>query len=351
MSDGLAEKYRRAKLDEDIAELEAKMYGTPDEDSPKKAEQEKTVLDDDDVISPDQSSDEDGEVTMDPFKDETAGEDTQPNESEVIADLRKQLADEKHRFNRYKGSTDRSLFNLRTENASLNKEVADLKERVSTLSSVTLEDDSVGEEARSILGDEAADIIDSLKAEVRHLKKQIDSESIQEHTKKSDEVHKINQDQFMDRLRELVPDLDAMNQDPGFNKWLRQPDDFGVERLSTLRGDQSRYDYARVAGFFNEYKASVAKGKKSKTRKVEDNIDAHTGPKGKQSNSSSQSSRPSENGWIKQSEINKYQSDIAHGKYRNHSTKAEAMELKIFKAIGEGKIIQDEKPVHQFRLS
>lgn len=352
MSDGLMNQLRLSKLDEDIAVMEAAI--TDSEENPSAAGQEESVLDDNNVISPEEPTKVSIELTDEILSEVTVPKDTQPSDSEELAKLRKELSDATHRFNRYKGKTDDTLFSLRTENANLNTKLAQVIKDNSELKKASQEGDAIGEETRSILGDEATDTINGLKKEILELKGQFTSTGADQYENAAESHMATNFNEFMTELTRLVPDVSAMNNDASFNEWLRQTDKYGRERLTVLRSDQARFDYVRVAAFFEEYKSSQESekiGPKDKKTPVKDSIEAHRGPTGKQGNSSAEAVDPANKGFIKQSEINKFQSDVSKGKYKYDSAKAEAMETKIFQAMNDGKIIADEAPTHQFRIS
>lgn len=348
MSDGLTEKYRQGKLDEDIAKLEAEMFGPPKETS-ENAEQEEQVLDDDSVISPDQSTNEDASLTDDPFNKVTTGEDTQPEESETVESLRRELKEVEHQRNRYKGKTDRTIFDLRSEVGRLNKISAQLKKsNLDLQAKLDDQEATLNDEQKDIFGEDGSKMIEDLQKEIKSLKRQVDS-GPEQFEKAAESVEETNYKEFMDKLYEMVPELDAMNADPDFNEWLRQPDQYGIERLATLRSDQARYDYVRVAQFFNEYK-SMSKTVEKVKKDFPDSSKAYTGPTGTQSGDSNKRVEAKGDGYLKQSEINQYERDVIAGKYKYDSAYPEAFEAKIFQASVDGKIIKDEPPTRSFKV-
>ena len=346
MSDGLNEKYRQAKLDEDIAKLEAEMFGSPE--NPEPAGQEEQVLGDTDVTIPDQSTEPTATSTENPFETVTADEHTQP-EVKICTEC----SEKDHRFNRFKGKTDRTIFDLRSEVQRLNKIAASLQKQKDELQAQFDESASkLNDEQRDVLGTDAADLIESMKGEIASLKRELNGTSAQQYEEAADHLQNQNANEFMDNLYRLVPDVEDLNKDPEFNEWLRQPDDYGIERLATLRSDQQRGDYVRVAQFFNEYKALKAtlEQVQEPEKTFGDSTDAYAGPEGTQSDSSVKHFENDEDGWIKQSEINKYEADVAAGKFKYDSTIPEAMEARIFKASMEGKIHYDAEPTRTFSV-
>ena len=340
---------RLAKLREEEARLEAIIRG----EDPEAAEQEEQVLDNDDVTAPDESSELNIELTDDMFKDETAHEDTHsPSQSEELASLRKELADEKHRFSRYKGSTDKTIYELRQETSKLNARVAQLNKELAEAKAVSSEandpfDSAFNEDVVDILGEDAVNAIrNSLKAaqdEVRDLKAQLQNKETEDYEDRAKRLSDSNVEDFMRNLNRLVPDLQEMNMDEGFNDWLRSPGPYGIERLKLLHDAQSEFDYEKVAQFFTEYKQLQSEKTKKKSS---DSIDNYTGPKGSQTGETQKQQRASsQDGYIRQSEINKFNKDVAKGKYKYDSSVPAAMEERIFKAMSEGKIILDENPI------
>lgn len=333
-----------SQLDEDIARMEAEGYGP--------AEQEEQVLDGENAIAPEEPLKVDIESTEDLFTDGTAPEDTQkPLESEVIAQLRKELADEKHRFGRYKGSTDRTIHQLRTELAGVNDQVVSLKKLTAELKQTTtpsVVDTAFNQDVVDILGEEVVDAIKttvkSAEDKTAELDRKLAEQDIQQHEKRSNDLRSANSEEFMSKLVELVPDVSTMDGDPDFNEWLRQPGPDGIERLIRLRKDQDDLDAYRVAQFFNEYKSLKAKDE-SKATEVKDSVSNHIGPTGTQSASSNTMLDESQQGIVKQSEINQFNLEVNRGDYKYEPAKAEAMEAKIFKAMQEGKILMDANPI------
>jgi len=343
MSDGLQQKQRLSKLDEDIARMEAEIYGDA-------AEQEKQVLGDDEVTDPDQSTEPTETLTDDPFETVTTDEHTQPDSGEPKVCI--ECSEKEHRFNRYKGKTDRTIFDLRGEVGRLNKYVANLQKAKTELQAKLDERETMlDEDQRDILGEDAAKIIENLQKELREIKRSTEVKEASDFEERAEDYKVANSTEFMDNLNRLVPDLDAMNKDPEFNEWLRQEDDYGIERLATLRSDQSRGDYVRVAQFFNEYKALKATlDTVKKDTKFSDSTDAYAGPTGTKGDSSTKQIKESKDGWIKQSEINKYEKEVMAGKYKYDSSVPEAMEARIFKASMEGKIHADVPPLRDFKV-
>ena len=328
---------------EEEARLEAELFGN--------AEQDKIVLDDEKVIDPEKPTDIKIELTDEILNDVTVPEDTlmkPTDKTEETASLRKQLADEKHRFNRYKGSTDRTLFKLRSEVEALNEKISQKNEEITRLNSMIstgpATDDVFTQEIVDVLGEEAVDAIKRSTSvaheQLAEIRKQIKDQEENSHKSRAAQLHAENVRSFEENLERLVPDLHTMNRDPGFINWLQEPGPNGVERLTVLREDQARFDYERVSEFFIKYKAAKKSGKTA----VKDNINQHIGPTNSNTSESNTFKDERQQGTIRQSEINAFNAKVDRGEFKYFPEKAEAFEAKIFKAMNEDKIIFDVQP-------
>lgn len=326
----------KAKLDEEIARLEELQY-------PNSGQGEQ-ALDGEETVAPVESLELNAESTEEVFKDGTTQEDaTIPNtvDTDELGRLRKELADEKYRFSRYKGSTDKTIFKLRKDNSTLNSTVASLKQSLAELnSSVSPEadiDSAFSQDVIDILGEEAVEAIKTtVKAaqdKANNLEKRLTDKEVASHTESAEDLKQKNEADFMAELTRYVPDVLEMDVDPKFNDWLAQAGPDGTPRLTRLREYQDYFDAYRVAQFFLEYKALKVKPK------ARDSVSNHIGPAGTQTSSSEKLVDEAKKGYIKQSEIDSFNEAVARGEYKYDSVAAEAMEAKIFKAMHEDKII------------
>jgi hypothetical protein len=72
--------------------------------------------------------------------------------------------------------------------------------------------------------------------------------------------------QFKAAMTQVVPEWEALNNDPGFLAWLQQPAPFTKEpKLDLLRRAASELDAARAAEFFLEFKRTLAPAKAEET--------------------------------------------------------------------------------------
>jgi len=316
------------------------------------AEKEKPVLENEEVFTPEGSFEADNLMTVEQPVEKTTPKDTTVKPSEVEEGLRKELADAIHRYNRYKGSTDRTLFELRNNVAALTDQLTASKKEIILLNKTIRENQPKEQifdnDAVEIFGEDATNAIKEAmekQAEtIRKLEEKLDSKETDELSKESERMDARNQSDFLAGLTDLVPDQAVLNDDPDFNQWLREAGSDGVIRLDRLRAyaRKPHYDYHRVAEFFIEYKSTL---KKETKKIVQDSIANHIGPKSTRTTESNSQLDESKKGQIRQSEINEFNRKVAKGGYKNDPKGAELFEARVFRAMGENKIIMDENPL------
>jgi len=333
---------RRVKQLEEEAKLEEAYLAQLD---PSK--KDKKVLSDGDVADPEKSPELNTESTDDVFREGTTSKDTEKPGNE--SDLRKLLADADYRYNRFKGSTDRTISGLRKEVANLNNIIVHLKKSSTPLEKGETKGPKFSQDTIDILGEDTVkQMTDALQAadeKVAKLEARLAKDDITKHQTDAEKAHEDNMSNFMGTLNELVPDLSSLDKDPKFNTWLRESGPDGVVRLERLRKDQKDFDAYRVAGFFNEYKKLATKGTKNVRREVTDSVDSHRGPAGANTSESNHSKDTARKGEIRQSEINAHNRQVNKGLFKNNAVEAEAWETRIFHAMQSDKIIMDEAPI------
>ena len=316
------------------------------------SEEEESVLESEQAHIPEESFDTNEESTEDLLRSETIPKDTTVKPGEV-EELTKQLAEANIRYNRFKGSADKSLFDLRKSVADLTSMFQNAKSEISQLREQARTDaprkELFNEDVEEVFGTKATDAIRSAVEEqnetINELRRKLEKQENDNLISTANSAKAANEADFRRNLKSLVPDLDSMNGNKEFNSWLRDPGADGIIRLDRLRVDQNEFDYHRVASFFIEYKnAENIKIEASASRVVKDNVANHIGPTGAKSGISNVTKDESLTGYIYQSEINQYNRDIAKNRYRDRTKDADIMEARIFKAMQENKIYLDEAP-------
>lgn len=231
------------ELDQEIEELEKLISGTPPEEPTKvinKEEKEPTP----EVIAQPQS------------------------------DLQKELEDSQKRFNSYKGSTDKTIFDLRQENQSIKDQLSKALGKIKSLESQPkpIEDKSItsylSEEDKEILGTSAVDALDkSIKAmvesQVDPLKSQLSEEATKRQRLEQENRDKAKADKynlFLSQLAQLVPDFQEIVATSDFlHKYMKEVDPYsGIRREDLFNSAEDDGDVSRVASFFIDYKNHIA---------------------------------------------------------------------------------------------
>ena len=252
----------------------------------------------------------------------------------------------KQRFANYKGSTDKTISNLRKDNLVLIGQISDARKEIDRLaariadmqnSGKDLFGDSITPEDVETIGVEAVDIVKkatkrATEAAVNPPKEEINklkAKELEMIKKNAEERRAAEYKLFTADLGRLVPDYQAINLDPGFEVFMMATDPVtGERRLDSFRRAEDYLDADRVADFFLDYKASIPKSKKEM---LEDKIT----PSGAAS-SSAPSVKKVETFSIR--EVNKFFDDVSKGAYRNRKKEADELEARITKAYVEGRI-------------
>ena len=314
---------RETKLDDEINELEKEIYGTPKEPTVEEIVNEAVA----DIPSEPQ---EEAQV-------DAVVEDDIP--------AKPKRTNWKKRFIGLKQSQDATIYSLRSENADLKSQVLNLDAKVSQLIKDTKVDDPFDnlftDEDKDVLGSEALDIFTkasktAVDAAVSPLKAKLDEEK--QHRRKQQEREVVNERQaaskiFLDKLANLVPDYNELDYDPGFKKWMDQPDTFsGFPRKQLFLNAQKHGDVVRVAEFFIEY-SDLTRDPVEQSQRTLENAVGPTGSSASQINTDKKLSSYS------MEMVEQFYDDVTRGKYVGKESEAKALESKYDRAFAEGRII------------
>lgn len=199
--------------------------------------------------------------------------------TKVITPLEKDLEAATHRFNKYKGSTDKTIYELRTELTRAKELAVNLRNEIQELKSKSIpaiEDKSItsylSKEDQEILGETAVQGLDKsikemVNSQVTPLKSRLDQEAKYRKNAEKQKVEELEMqrhNQFVSRLASIVPDYDKIVSLPDFrNKYLKGLDEYsGVQRERLFIAAEKDGDVGRVASFFTDYKRFL-KGKEN----------------------------------------------------------------------------------------
>lgn len=326
------------------AELEKELYGQKKSDH-SGDESENTIIPNVDTFEADSLKDEDGlEKKEDPT--EKSDEDAQDSKKDPSESDEKQKSSWKQRFTNYKAATDKTISTLRKDNSFLlsklgttEAKVYELEESIRRITSnkkdlfaevITQEDiDTIGPEAVEIIkkankkATEAA--LQPMQEELNRLK----AKELADYKAAAENRRREAYGRFTQNLGKLVPDFEAINLDPNFEKYMLELDpQTGEKRLDAFRSAEDYLDADRVADFFIDFKASAPK---SKREMLEEKMTPD-------STSSSQPLTSPKKQTFSISEVNKFFDDVTKGAYRHKTKEADEIEARITRAYIEGRI-------------
>lgn len=314
---------RETELDNEIAELEKEIYGTPEEDSPVEEVVQEAIEVTEAV--------EDNPTVTEPIED--------PQETPKAKRI-----NWKKRFINLKSSQDATIYSLRTDNANLKAQLLELDAKVSNMVSNVKTDDPFDtlftEEDKDVLGEEALDIFTkaskaAVDSAVSPLKAKLEEEK--QHRVKQQQIEVRDQRKaadtiFLEKLGNLVPDYDELDYDPGFKKWMDEPDTYsGFQRKQLLHNAKNSGDVVRVAEFFVEYQQLTASPREESNKALEKAV----GPTG---SNASQVNTEQKFRTYTMTEVEAFYDSVNRGKYIGKESEAKALEAKYDKAFAEGRI-------------
>lgn len=190
----------------------------------------------------------------------------------------------------------------------------------------------VGKKAR----EELAPVINSYKAEIDRLKKQLEGVS--------GVFQQDAQKKLLSSLDDKLPNWRQMNTDQQFLDWLSLPDPYsGAIRHDMLKAAYAQGDAHRVLAFFNGFLAEEAAVAPAN---AEPEIGTTTVPKVPLQNlaapgrakTAAASTAPAEKPFFTRAQIAAFYADVAAGKFRGRDADKNKAEAEIFSAQREGRI-------------
>lgn len=154
----------------------------------------------------------------------------------------------------------------------------------------------------------------------------------------SREISRTAEEVFYDRLGTMVPDYEALNEDPGFLTWLGEVDPvYGAPRQAALTAAAGAMDVARVARIFLTYKNLSAPVTVAPTPTASQQLERQVAPPTvNAAPPRQQAGKP----LITESEVQAFYNDMRQGKYRGREDEAVRAEAIINAAMAEGRIVQ-----------
>lgn len=291
-------------------------------------------------------SDESTTVENEPVENTTTVQPQTLDSNSKIDELTKELAAATKRFNNYKGSTDVTLHDLRTQLASTKKKYADLQQEYSKVvrekmdyEKVLSKNDIFSDEDKDILGEPAVDSITKgvdkiLEAKLKPLQDEVERNKrllAEKEAQEADKLVRENYNRFLNRLEKAVPDYATINVDKGFINWLKEVDeDSGYTREYLFTKAEEALDAGRIISFFKGYKSVVDPG--------ESLLNSNVSPTG--SPTPAPSGKVDVPPVITRKFIDTFYDDLVRGKYKTKSGREEAnrIEALIEQAVMSGRV-------------
>lgn len=185
--------------------------------------------------------------------------------------------DYKSRYASYKAKTDNTIHDLRTQLAAeaqrsdqLSAQLDELGKRLQSAPTQDAGDDwksTLSEDELELLGPEIMAVVAKVAGvtkarEIKDMQSRIaNMEKSQQQTREVErqrQQESIKQD-FTQRLMEAVPDVNQIDANPDFRRWLDGIDGLsGVQRRKLATHAMKSFDVGRVAHIYNEWKAENA---------------------------------------------------------------------------------------------
>jgi hypothetical protein len=247
------------------------------------------------------------------------------------------------RYKNLRASRDEALYNAKAQLANALDQITILKDQVKELQTkMPVVDPLEGvftQEDTDTLGEATVETMKRVTQKVREsVSKPLQDELENERKlrRKQDElnVQKAKSDAysiFLRRIADAVPDWQAINFDPGFEKYMKEPDIDGTIRSVYFQEAEASGNAALVVRYMKDYKDSIGSRPDpllSKVTPTGDNAGATQIKEKKQEET------------ISRSYINKFYDDLSRGRYIGRASEANAIEAKIDRAARKGLIVK-----------
>ncbi|MGE0677769.1 hypothetical protein [Pseudolabrys sp.] len=283
-------------------------------------------------------------LTAEPPPADPAGLPTEPKPSEGQEDW-------KHKYQSMKGRYDRlekRVNEVLEHNANLERLLATTKVRQPDEPSPTVqapklitpeEEQSYGDEFLSVVGKKAQEVflpeVEQLKKRLEHLQTKMGA--VGEYVAQTDRTR------MLDKLNERVPNWKELNTNEQFLEWLSLKDTFsGVTRQDLLNQAYEQNETPRVLAFFEGFLAEEAAVAPRHNEPAQEQpaptkipLETFAAP-GRAKTAAAHA--PAEKPLITRSEITRFYTDVAAGKYRGRDEEKKRFEKQIFEAEREGRI-------------
>ena len=344
------------KLKQEEAELEAQMLGNPTEPQQPEEPEATTVDDGLERTEEETAADEYMMDTItsdqpDPMQPEFPEDLEEPEEPQPQKPKRTNW---KKRFTNYKASTDatinglrRDLIDMQSANAAIARELQQLQVASSQREvQGDMFEGAFTQEDEDTFGTEGLDVVKkaarvAIERQVKPLEAELQKHKearVQDLTRAAATQKRAQYNEFLGRLEALVPEYAELNKDKGFIQWLDGADQYsGYKRAELFRKAEASRDVARVADFFMEYKST----QEPQQPEIPADVQRQVTPVGR-GGGPAKPKKPQEAGMYRQSDIDKFYSDVMKGLYKDQAGVIAATEAAIEQAYVENRVIRNQ---------
>lgn len=263
-----------------------------------------------------------------------------PNEDvTAVADPQKVRNNWKKKYTDLRSHHDGLAFELRSELANVKEQKLAMQEEVNKLKveadTMKKEGDNpynLSQEESDILGVDAIAAIDKMNRQATEpLKEELDRERalrLKAEQKEIENMRASNQQSFLGKLGELVPDYVAINTDPKFLEYMDGVDIYsGQIRKNLFKIAERSGDVGRVAGFFKEF---------TKVTTPVDPLAQHVTPTGDAGGGAVTTQKADTITWA---EVEKFYAAASSGEYKNNMAAFRKEESRIDSLMAAGRVI------------
>lgn len=305
------------QLDQEVKELEAKITSTPLETATTGTEA--TTQEKKENVAPEATE----QVTQEQKPTTT---------TETVEDWEK-------RYKNLRASRDENLYKTKSQLAAALETIGTLQAQIAKLQAAQPKVDPLAgvftQEDAETLGEATVEALRKATRKATESATAPLQAELEEERKRRAEMDKRLAEQtkrdaydiFLRRISTAVPNWEAINFDPEFEKFMNEPDYDGTLRKDYFLQAEAQGNAALVIRYMKEFEGTVPK---------KDKLASKVTPVGGETAGNTTEQKQEV---ISRDYINKFYDDLSKGRYRGRASEADAIEARIDKAVMEGRVV------------
>lgn len=260
-------------------------------------------------------------------QDPATGTEVQPDSAGIEHDWKK-------RFSSLSSTHASTVAELKQAQAAAKQRESELLERLEALEQKPNDRSYLSEDELTLFGEDNLNVVERVAEQMAERKLAVLQQQ-QERERERAEAERQAQiaaterhTTFKQQLKNAVEDFDRIDNDKGFEAWLKAPDMYsGVPRVELLQRAYQSSDVGRVAQFYRDYVSETRKPdpRENLVQPRQSGAPAPDGP------------TPKGRIWT-EADRKKFYHDKAMGRFQNDPETARALENDLFAAMREGRI-------------